>query len=91
MYDFEATVALLNNPPQATYLSRRTPLSVAIHDTLGKEPVYLVDENPKRLIERFIKVRTEKQEAIVVDVLKQHPYPSDFEMLPGEVKKQWKQ
>ena len=53
--------------------------------------MYLVDENPKRLIERFIKVLTEKQEAIVADVLKQHPYPSDFEMLPGEVKKQWKQ
>ena len=28
---------------------------------------------------------------MVADVLKQHPYPSDFQMLQGEVKKQWKQ
>ena len=28
---------------------------------------------------------------MAADVLKQHPYPSDFQMLPGEVKKQWKQ
>ena len=52
------------------YLSRYTPISVAIHDTLGKEPVYLVDGNPERLTEQFIKVLTEKREAIVADVLK---------------------
>ena len=34
---------------------------------------------------------TEKQKAIVVDVLKRHPYPSDFQYFPGEVKKQWRQ
>ena len=34
---------------------------------------------------------TEKQEEIAVDVLKQHPYPSDFQMLPGEVKEKWRQ
>ena len=50
--------------------------------------MYLVDENPERLIERAIKVLTEKQEAIVVDALKQHPYSSDFQMLLDEVKKQ---
>ena len=38
------------------------------------------------MIERFIKVLTEKQETIVADVLKRHPYPSDFQMLSGEVK-----
>ena len=58
---------------------------------MGKEPVYLVDENPKRLVGRFIKFLTENQEAIVADVLKQHSYPSDFQMLPGEVKNQWRQ
>ena len=58
---------------------------------MSKEPEYLVDENPERLIKRFIEVLTENQETIVADVLKQHPYPSDFQMLPGEVKKQWKQ
>ena len=43
------------------------------------------------MIERFIKVLTEKQEAIVADVLRQHPYLSDFQMLSGEVRKQWRQ
>ena len=32
-----------------------------------------------------------KQEAIDADVLKQHAYLSGFQILPGEMKKQWKQ
>ena len=48
---------------------------------------YLVDKNPKRLIRRFIEVLTEKQEAIAADALNQHLYPSDFQMLSGEVQK----
>ena len=40
-------------------------ISVAIYDTLGGEPVCLVDENLECLTERFIKVLTKKQEAIV--------------------------
>ena len=56
-----------------------------------EEPVYLVDKNPEHLLEQFIEVLTEKQKATVADVLKQHPYPSDLQMLPDEIKKQWKQ
>ena len=59
-------------------LSSHIPVSVAIHDTLSKEPEYLVDEKPECLIERFIEVLTEKQEAIAANVLKEYPYPSDF-------------
>ena len=81
----------LTNTDDQTYLSRYIPISVAVHDTLSKEPVYLVDKNPKRLIKRFIEVLAEKQEAIAADALRQHPYPSDFQMLPGEVQKQWRQ
>ena len=75
MYDFEAILAPFNEhlTDDLTYVSRHAPISVAIHDTLSKEPVCLVDENPKSLIERFIKVLTEMKEAIVADVLKQHP------------------
>ena len=93
VYDFEAILAPLNEHPAdvLTYLSSHIPISVAVHDTLSKESLYLVDENPQRLIERVIKVLTEKQEAIAADALKQHPYPSDFQMLPGEVQKQVKQ
>ena len=79
MYD----LAPLNKHPtdDLTYLSRHIPISVVLHDTLSKEPLYLVDENPEGLIERFIEVLVEKQEAIVADALKQHPYPSDFQMV----------
>ena len=76
VYDFEAILAPLNEHPI---------------DDLSKELVYIVDENLERLIERFIEVLTEKQEAIAADVLKQYLYPSDFQMLPGEVKEQWRQ
>ena len=58
---------------------------------MSKELVYLVDEKPERLIERFVEVLTKKQEAIAADALKQYPYPSDSQMLPGELQKQWKQ
>ena len=93
VYDIETKVKPLNERPtdDLIYLSRQIEISVAVHDTLSKEPEYLVDENPERLIKRFIEVLTENQETIVADVLKQHPYPSDFQILPGEVKKQWKQ
>ena len=82
VYDFAAILAPLNEHPTGdlTYLSRHIPISVAVHDTLSKEPVYLVDEKPGRLIKRFIEVLT--------SVLKQHPNPSDFQILPGEVKEQ---
>ena len=93
VYDFETLLAPLNEhlTDDLTYLSRHIPISVAVHDTLSKEPVYLVDENPKRLIGRFFEVLTGKQQAIVANVLKQHPYPSDFQVLPGEVKEPWRQ
>ena len=55
-YDFEAILAPLNehSTDDLTYLSRHIPISAVMHDTLSKEPVYLVDENPKHLIERTI-------------------------------------
>ena len=93
MYDFEAILTPLNKHPtdDLTYLSRHITVSVAIHDTVSKEPVYLVDENPERLIKRFIEALTEKLEAIAADGLQQHPYSLDFQMLPGKVKEQWRQ
>ena len=57
---------------------------------MSKEPVYLVDENPERLIKRFIEALTEKLEAIAADGLQQYPYSLDFQMLPSKVKEQWR-
>ena len=72
VYDFKAILVPINEHPtdDLTYLSRNTLISVAIHDTLSKEPVYLVDGNPEGLIERFVEALTEKQEAIAADDLK---------------------
>ena len=55
---FEAILAPLNEHPteDLTYLSRHIPISIAVHDALSKEPVYLVYKNPKHLIKRFIEV-----------------------------------
>ena len=62
VYDFEAILTPLNEHPtdDLKYLSRHIPISVAIHDTLSKKPVYLVDQNPGRLIEKFIEILREK-------------------------------
>ena len=61
-YDSEPILELPNDYPtdDLTYLSRHISISVAVHDTLSKEPVHLVDENPEHLIDRFIEVLTEK-------------------------------
>ena len=92
MYGFEAILVPLNehHTDDLAYFSRHIPISVAIHDTFRKEPAYLVDENLERLIERFKEVLTERQEEIAADVFIKHSYPSDFQMLPGEVKEQWR-
>ena len=57
-----------------------------IHWALGGESVHLVNENSERLIGEFMKMLAEKKEAIVADILKWHPYPPGFPMLPGDVK-----
>ena len=66
VFDSEAILALLNEDRRPdddltddpiddlTYLSRHITISVAVHDTLSKEHVNLVNENPEHLIEQFI-------------------------------------
>ena len=46
VYDIEAKVKRLNERPtdDLIYLSRQVEISVAVYDTLSKEPEYLVDE-----------------------------------------------
>ena len=56
--DFEAILAPLNEHPtdDLTYLLRHIPIRVAAHDTLSKDPVYLADKNPKRLIKQQLQI-----------------------------------
>ena len=92
-YGFETILAPLSKhlTDDLTYVSRHIQKRAVIHDTLSKEPIYLVDENPKRFIDRFIDVLRGNKVAIAADVLREHPYPSDLQILPGEVKEQWRQ
>ena len=50
---YEAILTPLSEHPtdDLTYLPRHILISVAVHDTLSKEPVYLVDKNPKPFID----------------------------------------
>ena len=52
--------------------------------------MYLLDKNPKGLIGPFMKVLARKTGAINAYVLKRHPFPSDIQMLLGDLKKSWK-
>ena len=40
----------MNTPQTIWHIYQDIPISVIIYDTLGKESVYLVEENPERLI-----------------------------------------
>ena len=67
VYGSKAILAGLNKrlTDHLTYLSRHSLLSIAIHD---------IDKYLQRLIARFVKILTKKQEAIVTDVLKQSKF-----------------
>ena len=58
--------------------SEHVPISVAISDSVTNEPVYLVDEDPKSLVARFLQVLLEKRGVIMTKVSKMFPRPCDF-------------
>ena len=79
----------LNEQPtdDLTYIAKHVPVSVAICHTLTGEPVYLVDKDPEKLVEKFMDVLSKKCDEIVKDVETKYPYPFDFMMFSKEVKK----
>ena len=62
---------------------------MAISDTLNEEPSYVIDSNPKSLVDKFMKVLIERHEKIVEDVKKKYSRPIDFNMLPKKVQDEW--
>ena len=50
--------------------ARISPSTDTFHCVLVTFYCVLVDENPEHLFEQFIKVLTEKQETIILDVLR---------------------
>ena len=93
VHDWEAIQKPLNEQPtdDLTYIAKHVPVSVAIYDTLSGEPVYLVDKDPEKLVEKTMDALSKKHDAIVKDVETKYPYPSDFVMLPKKVKENWKE
>ena len=93
VHDWEAIQKPLNEQPtdDLTHFANHVPLSVAICDTLSGEPLYLVDKDPERLVEKFMDALSKKRDAIVKDVETKYPYPSDFVMLPKKVKESWRE
>ena len=72
VHDFRAIMTPINEESidDLGYLSIHAPVGIVIHDKLCGD---LANENPEPLIERFISVLTEKQETVVIDVLKRQP------------------
>ena len=91
VFDCEARVIPENVKPteDLTYIHKQVAISVAIHDSLGDEPVYLEDADPKELTRRIMEVLYLKQRAIAAAVELMHPRPSDFDKLPKKVQTSW--
>ena len=56
VYDFEAISKKINEKQtdELTITARHIPVSVAINDNLTKKPSFIVEEDPKKLAERFV-------------------------------------
>ena len=56
VYDFEAICQKINEKQtdELTITAKHIPVSVAINDNLMKKPSFIVEEDPKKLAERFV-------------------------------------
>ena len=56
VYDFEAVCKKINEKQtdELTITAKHIPVSVAINDNLTKKPSFIVEEDPKKLAERFV-------------------------------------
>ena len=91
VFDYEALLEVLNQcqTSDLTYISKQTPVSVAIHDSLTGEPIFIVHEDPKELISLFVAELERRQLIIVEDVKETYLKPDDFDMLSDRVQKDW--
>ena len=77
VHDWEAIQKPLNKQPtdDLTYIAKHVPVSVAICDTLSGEPVYLVDKDPEKLVEKFMDALSKKRDKISLS-FRQNVYPA---------------
>ena len=64
------------------------PLSIAITDSLTKDPIFIEGSDPEALIEAFMKELTFRQEIVSNEVWKMYPMV-EMEKLPERVQETW--
>ena len=103
VYDFEALCKKIHETQteELTITAKHIPVSVAINDNFSKKPSFIVDEDPKNLVKRFVENVLERISKIAEEVNSLYPCPgireeSDIEgneeivHLPKKVRNLWK-
>ena len=103
VYDFEALCKKIHEPQteELTMTTKHIPVSVAVNDNFTKKPSFIVDEDPKNLVKRFVENVLERISKIAEEVNSLYPCPgireeSDEEgneeivRLPKKVRNLWK-
>ena len=74
VYGFEAILAKkgTNKTDHFVIEQEHIPVSMAIHSNFGKKPIYLVNKDPKRLIEDFVQELNNLRDLIIKDVSEKH-------------------
>jgi len=59
VFDFEALLKVNEHrTSDLTFVSKQTPVSVVIHDTLSDDPTFLVHQDPRELVRLFVEELT---------------------------------
>ena len=102
VYDFEALCKKIHEPQteELTITAKHIPVSVAVNDNFTKKP-FIVDEDPKNLINRFVEDLLERKRKITKKVDSLYPLPGideeseeegyvEMVHLPKKVRNLWK-
>ena len=81
VYDFEALCKKIHEPQteELTITAKHIPVSVAVNDNFTKKPSFIVDEDPKNLVKRFVEDLRERQRKITKKVNYLYPIPGGDE------------
>ena len=103
VYDFEALCKKIHEAQteELTITAKHIPVSVAINDNFTKKPSFIVDEDPKNLVKRFVENVLERISKIAEEVNSLHPCPGireeddeegneEIVHLPKKVRNLWK-
>ena len=77
VYDFEALCKKIHESQteELTITAKHIPVSVAVNDNFTKKPSFIVDEDPKNLVKRFVENVLERISKIAEEVNSLYPCP----------------